>query len=464
MSAPVECKLFTLVLLILIFILASELSNCKTNESDAMKYVCFSSKTAYENLLKYRRTANIKDGFVFPPRPMKCQPIQLNVVLRHGTRHPSVKDIQKMQACTTKVVGNVINADFVHLNNWKSSFPLSHEKQLVDVGRREHEDLAVKYSTAFPELISDFSRVKIVSSRISRSLESAQSFINKIAGVGETPKININDHIMRFFEYCQNYLDRVDHNKSANSEMKKFKNGPEMKQLATSLGEKLSLQNNIQLNGDDLMGLFRICAYEVAFYGFSHWCDVLNLEDLHVLDYLDDLKQYWKKSYGYVVNYAQSCPLLADIIHTLDSAADSKEGHPKAVFQFGHAETIFPLFCLLGLFKDEVPLRADNFRVHRNRKFRSSVISPFAGNIAFVLYHCDKEGMTSEENRRDGWPEDIQNLMVQVYVNEKLVQLPFCGHKMCSYEEFKKNYKQYATNCDYNGVCKRKTPEKKDEL
>lgn len=41
---------------------------------------------------------------------------------------------------------------------------------------------------------------------------------------------------------------------------------------------------------------------------------------LQVLEYLTDLKQYWKRSHGHVISSLSSCPLFHHIFRTLDRA------------------------------------------------------------------------------------------------------------------------------------------------
>lgn len=43
------------------------------------------------------------------------------------------------------------------------------------------------------------------------------------------------------------------------------------------------------------------------------------------------------------------------------------------------------------MFKDSEPLLAQNFQQHLNRKFKSSLLTPFASNVAFVLNDCNNE-------------------------------------------------------------------------
>lgn len=65
-----------------------------------------------------------------------------------------------------------------------------------------------------------------------------------------------------------------------------------------------------------------------------------------------------------------------------DDSLNSKNG----IFYFTHSGTILKLFGLLGLYKDEIKLKHDNYNEMENRLWRTSKIDAFGSNIAFILY------------------------------------------------------------------------------
>jgi len=103
----------------------------------------------------------------------------------------------------------------------------------------------------------------------------------------------------------------------------------------------------------------------------------------------------------------------------------------------------FPLTfaCVQGVYQDPVPLMADsdlNFIV--NRKWRSSVISPFAANVAFSLYRCE----TAQPEPQ--W-------LVRTMINEVEIKMPGCGGSIyCPYEQFIAQY-EHALTCNYCAIC-----------
>lgn len=124
-----------------------------------------------------------------------------------------------------------------------------------------------------------------------------------------------------------------------------------------------------------------------------------------------------------------------------------------AEFGFGHAETLAPLYASLRLFKDEPQLKADNFQLHLNRKFRASRVLPFSANFAMALYQCD----SGEDNN------DYLEYVVKFYVNEKTVDIPACGKQVCPYKEVREFYKNQVDNCEFHKMCRNPEPKENSE-
>ena len=139
-------------------------------------------------------------------------------------------------------------------------------------------------------------------------------------------------------------------------------------------------------------------------------------EHFEVLEYLGDLKHYYKTGYGFPINYRQAAPLLRDMIKVIHDLKANPLSDPRATIYFGHAETIVPLIALLGLFEGP-PLTAEGFLLSKHRAFRTSKIAPFGANIAFLIYR-KKVDNTNE----------TPNMLLQIAVNEHLVNIPGQQH------------------------------------
>lgn len=59
--------------------------------------------------------------------------------------------------------------------------------------------------------------------------------------------------------------------------------------------------------------MFSQCKYEVAIFGRSPWCAVFTPEDLKLLDFREDLDDFYKDAYGSDLNWQQACPIAQDL-------------------------------------------------------------------------------------------------------------------------------------------------------
>lgn len=70
-----------------------------------------------------------------------------------------------------------------------------------------------------------------------------------------------------------------------------------------------------------------------------------------------------------------------------DTLPADKPNKIKAHFYFAHSKTMKSVLVKLGLFRDDEPLRHDNYEeLKEKRKWRSSFMDPFAANIIAILY------------------------------------------------------------------------------
>ena len=126
----------------------------------------------------------------------------------------------------------------------------------------------------------------------------------------------------------------------------------------------------------------------------------------------------------------------------------------KGIFRFGHYGTVVRLLSLLGLFKDDEPLKANNFERHTNRKFRNSRIGPFSTNLAFVLYECPP-GVTPAVDSKEAiqLPPTLERYMVQLLFKELPERFPFCLYDLCPYDQVRNHYKRHIDHCSLERIC-----------
>lgn len=88
----------------------------------------------------------------------------------------------------------------------------------------------------------------------------------------------------------------------------------------------------------------------------------------------------------------------------------------------------------MGAFEDEKKLTAQNFQKMVERKWSTSKMSPFAGNLAAVRYDNDK---------------------IKFFLNEELLELNWCTNGVCDLGQLKNQYKQF-NNCEKTACPKQK--------
>jgi len=252
-----------------------------------------------------------------------------------------------------------------------------------------------------------------------------------VASISDTPAEDIT---LRFFDNCPYYTNRVLNNQSMSFDSLTYigKYSPNILQKVI---QKLQIQGTWNLTVDDVSVFYRICAFEIAlFENTNQFCKLFTVDDIYRYETSNDLSDYWIKGYGNAINYRISCPLLTDFWNSITAALQGSTQRSK--LRFAHAETILPFAALLGLYKDNFVLHWNSPQID-NRLWKTSQITPFAANIAMVLYNCS------------GIPK------VKLLYNEIETPIPGCGGQMyCPVSQLATIWKNYLTvNCNFNALC-----------
>uniref|UniRef100_A0A671QN56 Multiple inositol polyphosphate phosphatase 1 n=1 Tax=Sinocyclocheilus anshuiensis TaxID=1608454 RepID=A0A671QN56_9TELE len=389
----------------------------------------FGTKGRYEEVNAYLidDILAINNSLVTLPSS-KCSEIHLTVIIRHGTRYPTIKNIQKMREFYNLVVRDAtsnLNCLSEIKSQWKMWYTDDMDGRLVDKGREDHRHLAQRLIKWFPSLLTEENH-RCVNSTIAFR-EGLMEGLRIEAPPPNTAHFECLPFLTHPFQ-CERFVKEVENNKSALQEVKGFNEGPEMKRVMEKMADRLE----VPYCDNDLFNMileagFFLCAYEFAIQELnSPWCQLFDEVDAQVMEYAGDLKQYWKRSYGHEIN-------SKSIVTQINSDGIVSEA---VTVQVGHAETLLPLLTLLDLFKDDIPLSSTNFATQHNRIFRSGKIVPYAANLLVVLYKC---------------PEGIR---MGVRLNEKSLTLPGLTDPVPMYEDVKKRYRALLEGCDQETVCK----------
>uniref|UniRef100_A0A8C9XYS4 Multiple inositol polyphosphate phosphatase 1 n=1 Tax=Sander lucioperca TaxID=283035 RepID=A0A8C9XYS4_SANLU len=408
----------------------------------------FGTKTRYEEvnpqLLRDSLSSVSNRSVLRPPASERCTPVHLTAVIRHGSRYPTVKNIQRIQRLSELVRreaagGSGGAAQWLQdiQSHWEMWYTEDMDGQLVMKGRDDLRWLARRLALLFPSLLSEenVARVSLRSSSKHRCVSSVEAFQD---GLQEHWRQR-GHALMRFFERCRGYVEGVEKNRTALLEVEKFKHGKEME----------AVRRRVALNEDcpcvrpvDLVeAAFFLCSYELSIKSLhSPWCFLFDEDDAKVLEYKSDLKQYWKRSHGHVISGLSSCPLFHHVFRTLDKAGRPRRStdvppEPASIL-VGHAETLLPLLSLLGLYKDQTPPTADNYRTQHGRSFRSGLIVPYAANLLFVLYDCQR------------------GPRLQLLINESPVRFPGLETEDAPlYRDVRATYRHLLDGCDFEREC-----------
>ncbi|XP_054860855.1 multiple inositol polyphosphate phosphatase 1-like isoform X1 [Amphiprion ocellaris] len=421
----------------------------------------FGTKTRYEdvNPRLLRDVLSVNMSVLRPPPTERCSPVHLTAVIRHGSRYPTVKNIRRIHKLSELVrteaargsEGSEGSEGWLRdiQSRWEAWYTEDMDGQLVMKGREDLLHLAVRLSILFPSLLSEENvrkrRVSFVSSSKHRCVSSVEAFQDGLRRRGRhdaPPEYDheLDDELMRFFERCRGYVEGVENNRTALMEVEKFQHGEEMEAVRRRMAERLGLPQH-RLTPDLVEAAFFLCSYELSIRSVhSPWCFLFDENDAKVLEYQSDLKQYWKRSHGHVISGLSSCPLFHHVFRTLDKAGRprrSTDASPEpASILVGHAETLLPLLSLLGLYKDQTPPTASNYQSQHGRTFRTSQIVPYAANLLFVLFDCQR------------------GPRLQLLVNESPVRFPgLQAEDAPLYRDVRATYRHLLDGCDFHREC-----------
>ncbi|GLD93546.1 hypothetical protein PINS_up002138 [Pythium insidiosum] len=400
----------------------------------------------------------------------ECRPVQLNYVVRHGTRFPTIKDIKRIEATHAKLrstMGEKPTKDLEWVASWSNPYEYDRAGWLAEAGVAElvsmGQRLRERFGDAFHQHF-EVSRFLFEHTYKPRTRHSAMAFAFGFFG-GHQPVHLTSDPIgedeeLRFFDNCPAFERSIDSNKTATIEHTKYRQSPQMLENLNRFRSRVGTTNAASLTQKDLEAAYAGCAFDVAVrWRTNEWCSLFDEGMLHSMDYFHDLKHFYKKSHGHALAFEIAAPLLQDIYRTIHQRANGEstvEGH----FRFAHAETILPFASLLNLtyFDRHLSDREGHFLadtpldVAMRRPFRGSTLAPFSANIGFVLYKCSKPSET-EGGEVTKAPEGT-SYRVQTLFHERSVRFSECGGEiLCPLDRFERMYWQWIHEYDFFSKC-----------
>ncbi|XP_013925207.1 PREDICTED: multiple inositol polyphosphate phosphatase 1 [Thamnophis sirtalis] len=146
----------------------------------------FGTKSRYEELHPHLLRDPLSLGRPlsgFPLPPASCTPLQLSAVVRHGTRFPTRKQIEKLARLHGLLLrrgdgsgggGRCSVAE--RLSGWEMWYQPEVDGKLAPKGSRDMSSLAKRLASRFPSLLAPGRRLAFTSSSKHRCVESSDAF------------------------------------------------------------------------------------------------------------------------------------------------------------------------------------------------------------------------------------------------------------------------------------------------
>jgi len=245
-----------------------------------------------------------------------------------------------------------------------------------------------------------------------------------------------DDKLLRFHDNCPNY-QKVKDQSSIEGDKFLAKYLPIIK---LKIQEKLGDHGNNWVTETLVDQMHHACIFDIALENRSdHFCTLFDREDMEILEYADDLKEFYRKANGFEINYRMSCLLITEMINIFELKINGnrKIKHELAKLRFAHGETVIPVLSALGLYKpnNNSEMSSDSTPQQiRNRVWKSSIANPFGSNIALILYNCSNV------------------FKVKILHNEAPVIINGCNDIYCPFEVLKHQLRDYI-NCSFDNIC-----------
>ncbi|XP_050441825.1 multiple inositol polyphosphate phosphatase 1-like [Adelges cooleyi] len=356
-------------------------------------------------------------------------PVQIFAVMQHGVTRPSdelFKEWTRYDAYKYKITARAEMSwsDINFIQNWSCSLL----KVTNDIeGSFKVKSLANRIRKAFPNLFTKTFELKnfkvlsrpeqickdygelflqsiftdesiksekwendnqllMVSSRpkeISKGEKCGTVFLNcilKNKSTASQPEWEHNNQLLMMDKLNKDYLKDI-------AELEKFKKSDVVKNVLKRVSVKMGLEPGAF--GDDfgfIYYAYNACRFERSFndQSFPALCRIFCREDLKVLEYIYDLLWYYTAGYGNPSNLQQACPMARSLLETFKRKTEGNG--PNGTFHFGNALNIFNIYVMLGLAKDDAPIKSSNYKDMVNRKWKSSSMVPWLANFMAVLF------------------------------------------------------------------------------
>ncbi|XP_073956029.1 multiple inositol polyphosphate phosphatase 1-like [Choristoneura fumiferana] len=326
--------------------------------------------------------------------------------------------------------GEMCAQDIANLANWTWDDSMdSTWTYLTKEGHQELLLLGQRVRERFSPLLGSLDTFQFRSTDTQRTRESTRAFVEGLEDSKFTIEEPIPDgqyDVIRPYRSCEKYiqLNKTTHDIA----LEKFRSTKDYQQMLTGVRQRVGLPD---LTHQNVTGLYDLCRYYRAYAvdRRNAWCSVFGNEDLKVLEFIEDLSDQYDCGYSSPYGAKLGAIPLRNLYENLEASVN---GSYRITGYFTHDTMIEMIVTALGLYHDYPAI--NSLEMNRDRKWRTSLLAPFATNLMVVLNKCTAD--------------DVYSYKIQVFMNEMMV--PLCGDRSCDWDEFKEKMLPFAdSNLDF---------------
>jgi len=367
------------------------------------------------NLRAYPGTTQKK----LTPAPNGKKPFYISHYGRHGSRYLNSEreyDYAYNTLLTAHEAGrlSMLGEDVLQRIEKVSRESEGRFGELTPLGARQHQDIAQRMFTRFPEVFADDCHIDARSTVVRRCILSMENALLQL--VRMNPRLSITHDASEHDMYYMNYKESQRRSRSDRSlrdealEAYSQKRASNWQRMVSQLFSDTAYVNR-NVSGDRLMQqMFRLASAvqnmearkKITFYDL--------FTDNEIYQCWQRVNAQWLLDYGYTSITGGTKPfsqrnLLSKILSEADSCI--RLPHPSASLRFGHDTNVLPLTCLLGINGFDVMI--NNLESAEKKGWVNYRVYPMASNIQIVFY-------------RDS-PAD-PDILLKVLLNENEAKLP----------------------------------------
>ncbi len=326
-----------------------------------------------------------------PSLPDTLTPIFVSHIGRHGARFlSSPEKIGQLRKAMDEVSSLTNTGEAMRsLINRVVSHTAGRWGALDSIGRAEQREVARRLNTLLPGFFKE-GNILAISSYVPRCVASMYSFCEELSAANPTLQISASsgpayNSLLRFFTTDKAYADFL-----KNGDWKKIYDEYFAATVPTAPARRLSV-------GFEPLSDTELQQITMWMYGVLQALPAAGMDD----DVFRFMSPEEYRACYLVANLEHALrrtatpwstlpakaarPLLRQIIDSADAALPSAENQPivKGEFRFGHAETIMPLFSLMGI--PGCIVAPDATPATLAQSWNDSFVSPLAANLQLIF-------------------------------------------------------------------------------